>query len=150
MVVKCIVGLFWGTNLPPCWKLVPWNSPTMHLTTISTRSPANFSRLLIWQYQNRPGLPRNLKMGNRNARKLENRAIKPKSSYAHNSRHAFDRPFTTWQFYYWRKRFLLRMVLETPKGIEFDATNKKVYEQREIIGLAERQCSTSSKKYPVN
>ena len=49
-----------------------------------------------------------------------------------------------------RKRFLFRMVLETPKGIEFDATNKKVYEQREIIGLAERQCSTSSKKYPVN
>ena len=20
---KCIVGLFWGTNLPPCWKCVP-------------------------------------------------------------------------------------------------------------------------------
>ena len=28
------------------------------------------------------------------------------------------------------------MVLETPKGIEFDATNKKAYEQREIIRLA--------------
>ena len=43
------------------------------------------------------------------------------------------------------------MVLETPKGIEFDATNKKAYEQQEITRLAERQCSTSSiKKYPVN
>ena len=37
---ECIVGLFWGTNLPPCWKCVPQNSPTLHLTTISTRSPA--------------------------------------------------------------------------------------------------------------
>ena len=42
------------------------------------------------------------------------------------------------------------MVLETPKDIEFDATNKKAYEQREIIRLGERQCSTSSKKYPAN
>ena len=42
------------------------------------------------------------------------------------------------------------MVLETPKGIEFDATNKKAYEQREITRLAERRCSTSSKKYPVD
>ena len=37
---KCIVGLFWGTNLPPCWKFVPQNSPTMHLTTILTQSSA--------------------------------------------------------------------------------------------------------------
>ena len=36
---KCIVGLFWGTNLPPCWKCVPqkesqnalWN----HLDAVS-------------------------------------------------------------------------------------------------------------------
>ena len=27
---KCIVGLFWGTNLPSCWKCVPQNRPTMH------------------------------------------------------------------------------------------------------------------------
>ena len=38
---KCIVGLFWDTNLPPCWKCVPQNSPTMHLTTISTGLPHN-------------------------------------------------------------------------------------------------------------
>ena len=31
---------FGGTNLPPCWKCVPQNSPTVHLTTIWTRSPA--------------------------------------------------------------------------------------------------------------
>ena len=37
---KCIVGLFWGTNLTPRWKCVPQNGPTMHVTTISTRSPA--------------------------------------------------------------------------------------------------------------
>ena len=37
---KCIVGLLWGTNLPPCWKCVPQNSPTMHLTAISTRFSA--------------------------------------------------------------------------------------------------------------
>ena len=37
---KCIVGLFWGTNLPPCWKFVPQNSPTMHLRTILTHSSA--------------------------------------------------------------------------------------------------------------
>ena len=37
---KCIVGLFWGSNLPPCWKFVPQNSPTMHLTTILTQSSA--------------------------------------------------------------------------------------------------------------
>ena len=27
---KCIVGLFWETNLPPCSKCVPQNSPTIH------------------------------------------------------------------------------------------------------------------------
>ena len=27
---KCIVGLFCGTNLPPCWKCVHQNSLTMH------------------------------------------------------------------------------------------------------------------------
>ena len=37
---KCIVELFWGSNLPPCWKFVPQNSPTMHLTTILTQSCA--------------------------------------------------------------------------------------------------------------
>ena len=37
---KCIVGLLWGTNLPPCWKFVPQSSPTMHFETISTQSPA--------------------------------------------------------------------------------------------------------------
>ena len=40
LLSKCIVGLFWGSNLPPCWKLVPQNSPTMHLTTILTQSSA--------------------------------------------------------------------------------------------------------------
>ena len=33
---KCIVGLFWGTNLPPCWKCVPKTVPQCILTTIST------------------------------------------------------------------------------------------------------------------
>ena len=37
---KCIVGLFWGTISTPQWKCVPQNGPTMHLTTISTWSPA--------------------------------------------------------------------------------------------------------------
>ena len=37
---KCIVGLLWGTNLPPCWKFVPQSSHTMHFETISTQSPA--------------------------------------------------------------------------------------------------------------
>ena len=37
---KCIVGLLWGTNLPPCWKFVPQSSNTMHFETISTQSPA--------------------------------------------------------------------------------------------------------------
>ena len=27
---KCIVGLFWGTNLPTRWKCIPQNNPTMH------------------------------------------------------------------------------------------------------------------------
>ena len=37
---KCIVGLLWGTNLPPCWKCVPQRIPTMHFETISTQSLA--------------------------------------------------------------------------------------------------------------
>ena len=37
---KCIVGLFWETNLPPCSKCVPKTVPQCTLTTILTRSPA--------------------------------------------------------------------------------------------------------------
>ena len=40
MVVGVHCGTVLGTNLPPCWKCVPQNSPTMHLTTLATRSPA--------------------------------------------------------------------------------------------------------------
>ena len=36
---KCIVGLFWGTNLPPCWNMSPTTVPQCTLTTISNRSP---------------------------------------------------------------------------------------------------------------
>ena len=40
--LKVHCGTVLGAKLPPCWKCVPQNSPTMHfqLTTISTRSPA--------------------------------------------------------------------------------------------------------------
>ena len=43
---KCIVGLFWGANLPPCWKCVPQKVPQC------TLKPS-------W-----PGLPRNLEVAN--------------------------------------------------------------------------------------
>ena len=45
---KCIVGLFWGTHFQHGGKFVPQNSPTMH-----------FDNHL------RPGLQRNLKVGNK-------------------------------------------------------------------------------------
>ena len=35
MVVKVYCGTVLRTKLPPCWKCVPQNSPTMHLTSIS-------------------------------------------------------------------------------------------------------------------
>ena len=40
MVVKVHCGTVLGTNLPPCWKCVLKNSPTIYLTTMSPRSPA--------------------------------------------------------------------------------------------------------------
>ena len=43
---KCIVGLSWVTNLPPCWKFVPKTVPQC-----------------TWQ-PSRPGLPRNHRVAN--------------------------------------------------------------------------------------
>ena len=43
---KCIVGMFWLTNLPPCWKFVPKTIPRC------TGQPS------------RPGLSRNLRVAN--------------------------------------------------------------------------------------
>ena len=37
---RCIVGLFWPANLPPCWNASSKTVPQCTLTTISSRSPA--------------------------------------------------------------------------------------------------------------
>ena len=36
---RCIVGLFWAANLPPCWNASSKTVPQCTLTTISSQSP---------------------------------------------------------------------------------------------------------------
>ena len=56
MVVKVYCGTVLRTKLPPCWKCVPQNSPTMHLTSIPDPVSRTTSKWPIGHFRVPPGL----------------------------------------------------------------------------------------------
>ena len=65
---KCIVGLFWGTNLPPCWKCFPQNRPTMHFNNLEPGLPGNLKSASVPTtngMQKTPSITQDLNLTNR-------------------------------------------------------------------------------------
>ena len=48
MVVKCIVGLFWGTNFQHGGKFDPQNSPTMHFDNHLVQLQSGEYEVVVW------------------------------------------------------------------------------------------------------
>ena len=65
---KCIVGLFLGTNLQPCWKCFPQNRPTMHFNNLEPGLPGNLKSASVPTtngMQKTPSITQDLNLTNR-------------------------------------------------------------------------------------